>query len=64
MGKEQHQNHDEVMYPNPNNLQFYGLYLLIKGYLLLDCGLLEPQVEIMTSQCTMVDSGVFRNMPT
>ena len=29
---------------NPNNLQFYGLYLLIKGYLLLDCRLLEPQV--------------------
>ena len=29
---------------NPNNLQFYGLYLLIKGYLLLNCRLLEPQV--------------------
>ena len=30
---------------NPNNLQFYGLYLLIKGYLLLNCRLLEPQVS-------------------
>ena len=30
---------------NPNNLQFYGLYLLIKGYLLLNCRLLEPQVN-------------------
>ena len=29
---------------NPNNLQFYGLYLLIKGYLLLNCRFLEPQV--------------------
>ena len=29
---------------NPNNLQFYGLYLVIKGYLLLNCRLLEPQV--------------------
>ena len=29
---------------NPKNLQFYGLYLLIKGYLLLNCRLLEPQV--------------------
>ena len=29
---------------NPNNLQFYGLYLRIKGYLLLNCRLLEPQV--------------------
>ena len=24
-------------------MQFYGLYLLIKGYLLLNCRLLEPQ---------------------
>ena len=32
---------------NPNNLQFYGLYLLIKGYLLLNCRLLEPQVGIV-----------------
>ena len=30
---------------NLNNLQFYGLYLLIKGYLLLNCRLLEPQVN-------------------
>ena len=29
---------------NPNNQQFYGLYLLIKGYLLLNCRFLEPQV--------------------
>ena len=29
---------------NPNSLQFYGLYLLTKGYLLLNCRLLEPQV--------------------
>ena len=34
---------------NPNNLQFYGLYLLLKGYLLkgyllLNFRLLEPQV--------------------
>ena len=26
---------------NPNNPQFYGLYLLIKGYLLLNCRCLE-----------------------
>ena len=31
---------------NPNNLQFYGLYLLIKGYLLLNCRFLEPQVSL------------------
>ena len=30
-----------------NNLQFYGLYLLIKGYLLLNCRLLEPQVGVV-----------------
>ena len=30
---------------NPNNLQFYGLYLQTKGYLLLNCRLLEPQVD-------------------
>ena len=30
---------------NPNNLLFYGLYLLIKGYFLLSCRLLEPQVN-------------------
>ena len=29
---------------NPYNLQFYGFYLLNKGYLLLNCRLLEPQV--------------------
>ena len=29
----------------PNNLQFYGLYLLFKGYLLLNCRLLGPQVD-------------------
>ena len=31
---------------NPKNLQFYGFYLLIKGYLLLNCRLLEPQVGL------------------
>ena len=29
---------------NPNNLQLHGFYLLFKGYLLLNCRLLEPQV--------------------
>ena len=29
---------------NPHNLQFYGLNLLIKEYVLLNCRLLEPQV--------------------
>ena len=33
---------------NPNNLQFDGLYLLIKGYLLLNCRFLEPQVTLIT----------------
>ena len=34
---------------NPNNLQFYELYLLIKGYLLLNGSLLEPQEGAETS---------------
>ena len=32
---------------NPNNLQFYGLYLLIKGYILLAIGALNPRLVPM-----------------
>ena len=35
---------------NPNTLQFYRLYLLIKGYLLLNCRLLEAQVGLSTGR--------------
>ena len=38
-----------VLACNPNNLQFYELYLLMKGYLLLNCRLLEPQVVLSSS---------------
>ena len=36
---------------NPNNFQFYGFCLLIKGYLLLNFRLLEPQVGFILYGC-------------